>query len=110
MAEKQYNSEHFVRAMSAPCTDQLGILFESKNKNTSHKYDPGLTPGVPQFKLCSGSPSHIDELIYLPTVNRPAETLAPVEEDKEFDRKESPVRLLDRSCLSKFCSTLNESF
>lgn len=54
--------------------------------------------------------SHIDELIYLPAVNRLAETLAPVEEDKEFDRKESPVRLLDRSRLSKFSSTLNESF
>lgn len=54
--------------------------------------------------------SHFDKLIYLPAVNRPAETLAPVEEDKEFDREESPVRLLDRSRLSKFSSTINESF
>lgn len=100
--------------LSGPCQHRAQISSASclsqKNKNTSHKYDPSLTPGVPQFKLCSGSLSHVDELIYLPAVNRSAETLAPVEEDKEFDRKESPVRLLDRSRLSKFSSTLNESF
>lgn len=105
--------------LSGPCQHRAQISSASclsqKNKNTSHKYDPGLMPGVPQFKFChSLNSAQALSLILMssfifPQSTGPRRHLLPLRKTRSLTEK-SPVRLLDRSRLSKFSSTLDESF
>lgn len=74
MAERPCNAEHLVRAARAPSADRLGILVFDKNQTPYINSDPRLTPGAPHLSSSQGL-SRIDELIHLPAVNRPVETL-----------------------------------